>query len=164
MDLSTTIMGIVILLICALPIILSAINRSRKKKKTLQVLFDFATKNNCKLNQYELSNNLTIGIDIAAQMVFFAKQSKDNVILQQINLSQIQKCRLVNSSRSVKNKESNFSVVEKIELVFTYQDKNKKDGIWEFYNHLTDGPTFSGEMLFIEKWCKFINDKISAID
>jgi len=163
MDSGTTIMGIVILFICVTPIILSTVHNSRKKKKILQGLFDFAEKNNCKISQNGMSNSLTIGIDDTANMVFFRNETKDNEILQQINLSEVQQCRVVNSTRTVKNKNSNYSVVEKLELAFTNQDKNKKEIVLEFYNQFNDGLTVDGEVQFVEKWCNIINNKISSI-
>ena len=110
-----------------------------------------------------MSNSLTIGIDDTANMVFFRNETKDNEILQQINLSEVQQCRVVNSTRTVKNKNSNYSVVEKLELAFTNQDKNKKEIVLEFYNQFNDGLTVDGEVQFVEKWCNIINNKISFI-
>lgn len=163
MDIGTTIIGIVIALICALPIILSIVNSSRRKKIILQKLFDFALKNNCKISQHGTCNNLTVGIDDTENMIFFTKKTKDNEVFQQINLAEIQLCRVINSTRNVKHKETSLLVVEKLELAFAYQDKNKKEFLIEFYNCVDDGQAFTGEVQFIEKWCKIINDKISTI-
>ena len=163
MDFGTTIIGIVIALICALPIILSTLNNSRRKKRILQKLYDFAAKDNYKISQHGTCNNLTLGIDDSAHMIFFIKKTKENEVFQQINLAEIQLCRVINSTRNVKHKDSTLFVVEKLELAFAYQDKNKKEFLFEFYNCIDDGQAYTGEVQFIEKWCKIINGKISTI-
>ena len=163
MDKGTTIMGIGIALICALPIILSTVNNSKRKKRILQGLYDFAAKSNCKISQHGMSNNLTIGIDEPSLMIFFIKKTKDNEVLQQINLSEIQKCRVINSTRTLKSKDNNLNVIEKIELAFAFNNKNKKEILLEFYNHINDGSTFTGDVNLVEQWCEIINNKISTI-
>ena len=163
MDKGTTIMGIVIVLICALPIILSTVNNSKRKKRILQGLYDFAAINNCKISKYAMINNLTIGIDEPSLMIFFIKKTNENDILQQINLSEIQKCKVINSARSVKSKDNSLNVIEKIELAFAFKDKNKKEILLEFYNHINDGSTFTGDVNLVEQWCEIINNKISTI-
>lgn len=163
MDIGTTVIGIVIALLCALPILLSTLNNSRRKKKILQKLFNFAAQSNGKISQHGTCNNLSLGIDDTVHMIFFSKRTKDIEVFRQINLTEIKLCRVINSTRNVKHKDSNLYVVEKLELAFAYQDKNKKEFLIEFYNCVDDGQAFTGEVQFIEKWCKIINDKISTI-
>lgn len=162
MDLGTSIVGLVIILICIIPFVIMSINNRKKEKTMLQGLFTFAERNNCKISQHELWNNSLIGIDETANVIFFTKKLKDNEISQQINLTEIQKCRVVNSSKTVNNKDDNFKVVDKLELAFIFNDKNKAEIIIEFYNADYDSLTLSGELLLVEKWCKIIRDRISA--
>ena len=162
MDIGTSIIGIILILTCIIPFVIMNINSRKREKKLLHELFTFAERNNCKISQHELWNNSLIGIDETANVIFFTKKLKDNEISQQINLTEIQKCRVVNSSRTVNNKDGNFKVVDKLELAFTFHDKNKVEIIIAFYNADYDSLTLSGELLLAEKWCKIINDKISA--
>ncbi|MBV6474386.1 MAG: hypothetical protein JPMHGGIA_02692 [Saprospiraceae bacterium] len=163
MDLGTTIVGIVIILICIIPFALMSINSRKKEKKLIQGLSDIANRNNCKISRHELWNNSIIGIDDTVLMIFFTRKSKDNETSQQINLTEIQKCRVINSSRTVSNKEGNFKVVEKLELAFSFQDKSKSEVVLEFYNADYDSLTLMGELQLVEKWCKIFNDKISEM-
>lgn len=163
MDLGTTIVGIVIILICIIPFALMSINNRKKEKKLLQGLTEIAESNNCKISRYELWNSSTIGIDDTSLMIFYTRKSKDIETSQQINLAETQKCKLVNSSRTVSNKEGNFKVVEKLELAFSFQDKSKSEVALEFYNADHDSLTLMGELQLVEKWCKIFNDKISEM-
>ncbi|MCC6754323.1 MAG: hypothetical protein IT266_10120 [Saprospiraceae bacterium] len=163
MDLGTTITGIIILLICIIPFVIMYLNNQKREKKLLQELSTFAERNNCKISQHELwNNNSLIGIDETANMIFFIKKLKGNEIMQQINLTEIQKCRVINSGRTVSNKNGSHKVVDKLDLAFTFHDKNKEEIIVEFYNADYDSLTLSGELQLVEKWCKIINDRISS--
>lgn len=163
MDLGTTIIGIVFILICIIPFALMSIRSKKKKKKLLQGLFEIAEKNNCKISRYELWNNSTIGIDDTALMIFYTRKSKDIETSKQINLVEIQKCRVVNSSGTLGNKDGNLMVADKLELAFSFQDKSKNEVVLEFYNVNYDSLTLTGELQLIEKWCKIFNDKISEM-
>lgn len=140
-----------------------SINSRKKEKKLLQGLTEIAESNNCKISRYELWNSSTIGIDDTSLMIFYTRKSKDIETSQQINLTETQKCRVINLSRTVSNKEGNFKVVDKLELAFSFQDKNRSEVVLEFYNADYDSLTLTGELQLVEKWCKLFNDKISEI-
>lgn len=163
MDLGATIVGIIIIIICIIPFALMSINSRKKEKKLLQGLTEIAESNNCKINRYELWNSSTIGIDDTSLMFFYTRKSEGIDISQHLNLSEIQKCRVISSSRTVSSKDGNFKVIEKLELVFSYKDKNRGEMALEFYNADYDSLTLTGELQLVEKWCNLFNDKISEI-
>jgi len=70
MELGTTIVGIVIILICIIPFALMSINNKKKEKKLLRGLSAFAERNSFKISRYELWNNSTIGIDDTSLTIF----------------------------------------------------------------------------------------------
>lgn len=163
MDLGTTIVGVIFILICIIPFALISINGRKKEKMFLQKLLDLASVNNFKISRYELWNNSIIGIDDNAFMVLFIKKSNNVETSQQINLAEIQRCRVINSSRIVSNKEGSFKVTEKLELAFSFQEKSKDEVALEFYNANQTNGTLMGELLLVEKWSKIFNDKLSEI-
>jgi hypothetical protein len=163
MDSGAAIVGLVIVLICAIPFILISINNRNKKKKLLDKIVSLATKHNSNINQYELWNNTSIGIDYTKQIVFYTSSRKEVEIHQQINLNEVQKCSIANSSRTVNNEMGNFNVVEKLELQFTFQNKTKADVTLEFYNVKHNISTLSGELQLIEKWNTIITTKIDEM-
>jgi hypothetical protein len=156
MDLGASIVGMIVILICIIPFVLISINNRKKGEKLRQRLFDFAQKSNFVVNRYDSWHHSSIGIDDQNDVIFFTRTVKDQVFLQQINLSEIQKCRVIITRKIA----SSSGGIEILELAFTYQNKNKPEVILEFYNAAYDSLTLSGELQMVEKWCKIVNDKI----
>lgn len=163
MDLGTLIIGIVFILICIIPFALMIINSRKKEKKQLNGLSDIAQKSKCKLSRYDFWHNSSIGIDDTAYMVFFTRKSKDIETSQQINLTEIKTCRVLNSTRTWSSNDGNNKVIDKLELAFSFHDNQKHEVALEFYNADYDSLTLSGELQLVEKWCGIMNDKISEI-
>lgn len=80
-----------------------------------------------------------------------------------ITLSEVQKCRVINSESTVNHTGGTHKVIEKLELTFTYRDKGKPEAVLEFYNTDSDSLTLTGELQLAEKWNKIANDCLSAI-
>lgn len=79
-----------------------------------------------------------------------------------IDLSEIQKCKVVKTSRTVNYKNSSTIVIEKLELYFYPNDKNKTQILLEFYNTNSDISVLSGELQLIEKWSDTINNRLKS--
>jgi len=162
MDL-TTIITTGIILFCIVLFVLQSRNKKQKEAQFLQPLFELAEKNNCKISKYERLNNSFIGIDEVANIVFVVNNVNSIESSQQIDLADILKCRVIESSRTVSTKEGSIKVVDKIELALVNPDKNKPDTKVEFYNAEYDRLTLTGEIQLSEKWCKILNDKIAEL-
>jgi lipopolysaccharide export LptBFGC system permease protein LptF len=160
MDLGTIVISLVIIIICSAPFVIMSIKNSKKEKRMLQNLVDIAAQKNNRINLHELWNNSIIGMDSINATVFYARNIKDKEISQQINLAEVEKCRVINSSRTLSNKNGNFTIVDKLELGFLFQDKNKNEAKLEFYNTDYDSLTLSSEFQSVQKWCKIFNNKI----
>ena len=124
MDLHTIIIGVIFILICLLPVLIMSRNKKKKEVQFLQLLFGLAERNNYKISNYEQWNNSAIGIDKVANFVFIINKIDEVETTQQINLADIQKCRVAESSRIVGDKGANMKAVDKIELAFINRDKN----------------------------------------
>lgn len=164
MDLGTTIVGLIIILICVIPFVLMSASRRKKEKRLILSLNELALQQGRKVSLQELWNENIIGLDESETMVFSIRKAKVDIVTQAINLADVQRCRLVKNSRTVKNNDSNFSVTEKLELAFDRNEKGKEDSIIEFYNIEFDSSTLMGELQIIEKWNKLLNEKISAME
>jgi len=159
MDLGSAIIGAVAIIICALPFVMMSRSRKKREKAFLQSLSKIATQNNCQINQHEIFGNFAIGIDETKNFVFFFRQVKDNEIEQLVDLSEIQSCKVINTSRNFKNKDGNQKVIDKLELSFTPTAKNKPEIKMEFFNADVNIQLY-GELQSIEKWSKLINDRL----
>lgn len=162
MDLGT-IFGLIILVICILVVVLINHNKKKKKNQFKQTLLDLAEKNNCNISESDLWNNTLIGIDKEAHQLFFIRESaakKDN---KEISLLEIQKCRVINSSRMVTNGGSTHNVIDKLELVLNSRDPKQTDVTLEFYNTNRDNLFLNGELPLAEKWAGIVNENIAGI-
>ena len=159
-DLGSAIVGAGTIVICAVPVIM--MNRSIKKreKKFLQSLSEIATRNNCRINRHEIFGSFAIGIDESKNFVFFSRRTKDKEIDHTVNLGEIQKCQVINTSRTIKNKDVNQKVIDRLELSFSPFAKNKPEFKLEFFN-ADDSARLHGELQSIEKWSKLINDRLN---
>jgi hypothetical protein len=162
MKLETSLMGLFIFLLCVLPFVIITLNNRKRKKKMIQELFSLAESNNCKISKYDLMNNLSIGIDEHKKMIFFTKTINEEKISQQAVLQEIQKCRLINLSKTVGNSNDKYKAVDKFELVLIHHDPGKPAIALEFYNTDYDNYPLSDELLLLEKWDKIINQQLSS--
>jgi len=158
MDLGSAIIGAIVIVISALPVIL--MNRSIKKRKKvlLQSIKEMATQNNCHINQHEIFGSFAIGIDDSKNFVFFYRQTKEKEIKQFVDLGEVQSCKVINTSRTLKRKEGNQKVIDKLELSFI-PAMNKPEIKLEFFNADVNAQLY-GELQSIEKWSKLINDRL----
>ncbi|CAM1333524.1 hypothetical protein [Tenacibaculum aestuariivivum] len=119
MNLGSTIVGVIIIIICIVPFIL--MNRSRKKRenKMLISLKKIAEEHKGKINQHEFCGDFVIGIDENKNFVFFFKQKKEKAISQFVDLSEIEICKALKSTRTFKN----LNIIERVELSYLYAYK-----------------------------------------
>jgi len=157
------IIGLVLILIIILTVAYLNSGKNKNKEQFIQTLFDTAEKSNSKISDNDLWNNTLIGIDKNANKLFFIRKSEDNPISNEIDLSGIQKCRVINSSRIITNKESNRTVIDKLELALTSSDPKITDTILEFYNTNRDNLFLNGELQLTEKWVAIVNENIAGI-
>ena len=163
MDLGTIMIGLAFLLFCVIVFIILSRSNRKKEKKILQSLMELAEQRNCNIVQHDIWNNSAIGIDNTANIVFAVRETKKDSNSFQIDLSEIQKCRIINVNRMVGNKEDNYKIIEKLELGFAYRDKNKAETILNLYNAEHDDASLNGELQLIEKWCRIANDKLKIL-
>ena len=111
MDNQTTIIGLIILILCIFPFFLIRIKNEKKRKKLFQILLDIAKRNQCHIRKSEFWSQSVIGIDTSKKMLFFSKNANDSKEYIAINLAEIQNCNLVIS-------KNNTKLVDKLELKF----------------------------------------------
>lgn len=157
MYLVNAIIGVIMLGICILPFILLNQRNKRNKKKSFQSLVKIANLNNCTIHDFETCGDYVIGIDVKKKFVFFKKDYNKSTVEESINLAEILNCKVLQTTRTVSNKDGKQNVIEKLELVLAPIDKNSKEIKLEFYNE-TQRFQLVGEIKSIEKWCKTINE------
>jgi hypothetical protein len=96
-------------------------------------------------------------------VVFFFGKTNEYETSKHINLVEIQKCRIINTPRTISNTNGNFKMVDKLEIAITCRDNSKAEIVLELYNAGHDGLTLAGELHLTEKWCKIVNDKLKGL-
>ena len=163
MDLGATITILILLFIGLVPVVVLNRMKRKREKQFSQSFFNLAVNSNCKISEYDFWNNTAIGVDKDVHKLFFRRATDNNELSEEINLTEILKCRIVNTNRSVSNKEINQIVIDKLELAFTFYDKDKSDTFWEFYSAGRDSFSLKGELQLTEKWLKIVNTELENI-
>ena len=145
------------------PLVLLTRGRKVKEKKFLQALTDMAGKSGNSISEHEYFNNTVIGIDKKSHFVFFIRKTNPGEASQEVDLKDVFRCRVLNTSNTVSQKTSTYTVIEKIQLVFAFKDKTRPETYLEFYNNDHDNLTVSGELQIAEKWARIINENIAKM-
>jgi hypothetical protein len=163
MDVGTSLTGLIFLLFCVIIFVILSRSNRKREKQLLHLLKGLAAQNNCKIMQHDTWNNAAIGIDNTTNRLFAIRHTGNNTIPFQVDLYESQQCRVINTRNTGSNKEGNFGDIEKIELAFTYREKNKPETIFDFYNTASNTASLNGELQLAEKWCKITNDRFALL-
>jgi len=155
MDLGTTLIGGIILIICLLPFILMGISRRKREKQLLQTLVDYAKQNGGNITQHETVGDFIIGMDEKTNTVFFYKKNKNGETTQHLHLADYKKCSVVSTTRDFNNSK----VIDTVELSFIPIEKSKPIEELLLFN-TKENLQLSGELQLAEKWAKLVNSKI----
>ncbi|MDE1207406.1 hypothetical protein [Tenacibaculum larymnensis] len=151
MDLGTTIVGAVLLVICMAAFILVRKRQLTKKNEKLQILNNLSQEYNCFIQEYEFCNDFILGIDKSKKFLFFYKQAQENTYSKVIDLQTIEECKVIKKTRSINDK-----TIVLIELKFISKNENIFITI---YNEETD-LLISNELLVANKWSLLINSNL----
>lgn len=161
MDLESTIMGAILVAICALPFLMMGRNRKKRERHLFQSLTNIALQHNGKINQHEIGIDYGIGIDETNDFVFFFKQTKDKVVEECIALAEIEVCTVNKITRTVENDSGANAIIDKLELIFLPIAAKKKGVALEFFNTAVY-TQLNGELQSVEKWTKRINEHLKS--
>jgi hypothetical protein len=162
MNTSTMITLAIIIAIVLVLYLLLSMNKKNKEKKRLQALTDLASEQNCSITKYEFDSKISLGLDEKNNFLFYVKTIGENTENRYINLSEVKKCKVVNTNRTVRFNNSNSVVVERLEISFEPNGKTVEPALLEFYNVNTDGSILNGELQLAEKWSAIVNERLNA--
>jgi len=159
-DLGTIIIGFIALMICTLPFIIMRRNRKKREKALLESLSEIASHNNCQIDQHEVFSNSIIGLDEKRDCVFFYSKSEDSEVKEFIDLSDIQRCSVINTNRTLKSAGGDqTTIIDKLELSFIPSKNSKSEIQLTFFDAALD-PQLAGEFQSIQTWSKEINKRL----
>jgi hypothetical protein len=134
----------------------------KKEKQFMQSLSRLAEENNCKISDYQMWHNTMIAADRETRRMFFLRKTAESEVIRQINLEEIERCRVAPTCRSVSRNDRTYIVTDRIELAFTPRTANNPETFLEFYNSKQDSPTLHGELQNAEMWATYANSMING--
>ncbi|NMD01342.1 MAG: hypothetical protein GYA62_16695 [Bacteroidales bacterium] len=129
-----------------------------KKNKKILLLKTFAKEYQGNISDYELYNNLIIGIDRKNSFIFFINTRNNTQYA--INLSILSKLKINHVTRKIDNKKTVELITDFVGLVAIPKNKEKPEVILEFYNS-NYGIQLGNELIMAEKWEKIINNQLT---
>jgi hypothetical protein len=163
MDFYSAIIALSLIFISVIPFFFMIRNNKKKEKGFLNDLKAIAGMQNQTIAQFDTLNHGAIGTNPEMDMIFFAKRTKEEIIQQHVDLSEIQRCKVVPTTRSVSHQGGNFQLTDKLELTFSLHGKTQPDVAFNFFDVNTDGLMITKELRLAEKWCEMINTKVGTL-
>lgn len=149
MDLQTTIIGAVLIVLCIVPFVL--INKKKKEKQQLMVkqLKAQAITSGCNITRHDLWHNTVIGIDDNAKCLFFFRRTKAGEVQQQAHLASVSKVYINGADNTI----------DKLELVLVHNSSKEPDTVLEFYNSSTL-MQINTELALVKKWQGIVEENL----
>ena len=160
MDSGIIITTIVFIAVITLPFVLTELSKKRKKNSLLRKITEMATSNGSSISEHEFCSDFVLGIDSQSNHVYYFKKNDNREVAQHINLTGYKSCKAVTYGHSISENKNQYHVTDKLELNFYPYDKDKAEISIDFYNSEFDRLTLTGELQFVEKWEKILNEKI----
>ena len=154
MELGTTIIGGILVLVCIIPIVIVSNNRKKKDKLTLKALYDFAENESCKIGYHDIWLNAAIGIDKDNKVLFFLKGNHKEHYIKKVDLEEIRACNVLPLDGMDKAER-----IEKLELALFPQTKSEPAILLEFYS-ADVSMQLADELMIARKWDKLINQMV----
>lgn len=163
MELGTIIITLIVIIACIIPFVLISSSIRKKNQAVLQKLVALAKTQQTGIEQFDAWYNTAIGIDKSLDYLFFLKKTGELELDQTVRLSEVKDCHIINTSRTLKSKDGDLKITEKLELAIAFKQPQKEDTVMVFYDGSKDSLTMTGELQIINKWCNLVSDKLKEI-
>lgn len=160
MDTTTIVIGVIIILCAALPIILTNYFRKRRERMALQGIQELAEKSGEELDAYEIGMVFSIGMDKSLRHLYFSHIGEPAL---QVQLSKIKHSTILNKSHDVKTAEGNHNVIDLIGIQIVLKDETQQPIVLEFFNAEKDSISIDNESRVAEHWSRLINKQLGNV-
>jgi hypothetical protein len=158
MDTSSIIIGVVTLIICAIPFIL--VSRGNKKRHTehLKLLSNWISENKLTLDKIETHSDFILGLDSKEKTFVFFKASENNRV-EKIRLNNISKVNLVKETVVLNDNNGINSRIKNVLLEFSLKSPSVQSIQFELFN-IEKNHQLSGEIQLGQEWVKYLNNSL----
>lgn len=150
MDSGTTIIGVIVTLLCILPFIIYSRNSAKKRKANFQAMIDLAHSKNYIITKKDDWKQHVIGIDELAKILFFSNDPTNPDSYKMIDLKEVQDCNLI--------KDNSNDVLKRLALEMEYSDQSIVS--LEFYN-ADKSMGVINEFELVMKWYDIVSDNLN---
>lgn len=162
MEKASTILGLSLVVLTALPFIIYSVYKKMDKIKFLKDFTDMAEKANLKLSKKELLHKYyAIGIDRDSKKLFYLNKQNGHQEGTLIDLSEVEKCRLVTVDKHIKSQNNNNDKTNRLELVLTFSNSRKSEKVIELYKNPEFMPS-TDDIALVESWLGVINSNLET--
>lgn len=163
-DITSIIIAIAGLSTFFVPIAFDKHKKKNQAKQHLSVFIQDAAAQNIQITEYDVWHEKSIiGIDKTSGFIVCRNELSTKPETVIIDLSEVQRCKMFKSDRSVIMQGKTLLVTDKVGLLFTHKNQKKPDKKLVFYD-AGRGPALSVEIPLSEKWATIINGNLNTIN
>lgn len=158
MDLGSVVIALVLLAFLIVPFIYYSGVQKKKRNIFLKEVIELAEQQKINFSQYEVwGQYYGLGIDNSTNKLFYYKKKGDKELKVLIDLSEVEKCRVNNINRTIKDTR----IIDQLELVFRYRNAKLPEMTLEFYNN-EESMSLNDELQLTEKWATIVNSNLKV--
>lgn len=161
MYLGTTITGVLLAAACAMPIVISNRNRSKRVKFFLDLLKNYASQVNGQIDLYDVWNGTAVGVDKVKTKMFYIQTNGESRLEKEVNLKTVRLCQVEKKIRTVNMNGDSIKIFERIDLRITFTDAAIPELLLPFYNNNRDNLSIDRELELANKWAALINELLA---
>lgn len=157
MDTSVTIIGLIITILIAIPLVFVFRSNVVNKNKIKEIKKKYSQNNHFNFELTESQNKKVLALDEKNKGFLLMDFNTLDEVVCFVNLNNVDSCKLVATT------ENNSTKITKIEFEFDYKENHKKELI-QFYsieNEIIDQECLYEDHVLAQKWTKLITDCIS---
>ena len=162
METSTTLIGLFLILLTALPIFLLLRTQHKNKSKIETVLKQFNQGNSKEFNLRESLNNKIIAFNKMKKKLVLIDLNVKPEIVTYVDLNEISNSKIIREMEHFESSKSKKEFITKVEILL-HNKKNQQDETLKFYDYEYEKPiqlNYFRDNQLAEKWLEIINKTI----
>ena len=157
MDVISAIVGVAILVLCALPFILMSRARNKNNIRLIEKLKSLAAEYEGAISTFEVGSVFAIGLDEVSRRVYLVRNLDGSVEYESISLAPFQACEIVQDTHLYENNGESITVIDKINLMFTGGKNNPQSAVLNLFD-ADRTIELQGELQLARSWRSKINE------
>lgn len=162
METSTTLIGLFLILLTALPIFLLLRTQHKNKSKIETILKQFNQGNSKEFNLRESLNNKIIAFNEMKKKLVLIDLNVKPEIVTYVDLNEISNSKIIREMEHFDGSKSTKEFITKVEILL-HNKKNQQDETLKFYDYEYEKPiqlNYFRDNQLAEKWLEIINKTI----